>query len=815
MTVPAQNNPRTVAVGNGIATQFSFGFLCVEARDLIVTVDDIPVPGSQYTVAGLGQHQGGSVTFASAPASGVQIVMALEVVLSRSTDYQDNGDLFAQTVNLDFDRIWLALQSTNWGLGRALRLGFFDIDGQGAYRARQNRIQDLADPIYGQDAANRQWVQQQIADLATDGSGQVVLDMLADGSSSDLGSGLIAGAGRTVDTIADVRKQRGTKNPHVTAAGYYARGDKGPAFYIYDPSDTTSADNGGTVIVSQYGHRYKQNHPGSVNIDDFGARGNGTADDSLRIQVAFDWASVTGIPLVASAKTYGLKLSQRIAIEGNPSAYTALVVKTRLRLTGAGMGKTIFKLLDNESTAANPKWFNVMTGNTVIEYLQLSNYTVDVNGQNNKIDSPAAPLPGFQCAALMITGSVASVGVDARLNNSVIDQIEVKNNPGVTNIGIGNRYGHPGATGFNVTISRCRFYNSGIDSQDHSSIFGYGDSTLVIGCTFDHPVASTGVRGPIVAVELHGSNNKMIGCTVRNYLQMAWIGAGDEGIRQGIVIADNTAEVGWWGIGTWSDPVLHDNVSDISIHDNFIHVTGATIAHPHLTGAKHGLYLACGYGSNFLRANISGNIFYCTDRTNNIGAYVGADTGSFMQGLLLADNHFSGFSRGVLVGAGAGTIGTIAIKGNVVENCAATTATPTADTRGIEFRNGSALSLHVAGNFISSGDVGVAPRLGIDLASSAGAGRFFMDANDTGDCEVGIQDLMTVSGRRSGMQALTFAGLPTQSTWKVGDVAYLRPAPEIGTAGSKYVVDGWNRMTAGTGNVLNTDWVQRRMLTGN
>lgn len=638
---------------------------------------------------------------------------------------------------------------------------------------------------------------------------------IANSVDTDLGSALIGGANRVVDTVADVRKQRGTKNPYVVAAGYYARRDKGPAFYVYDPDDSTSADNGGTVLVSEFGSRYKLNHPGSVSIDDFGAKGDGITDDSARIQVAFDWASATGIPLVASAKTYGLKLSQRIAIEGNPNAYTALVVKTRLRLTGAGMGKTIFKLLDNESTTADPKWFNVMTGNTVIEYLQLSNYTVDVNGQNNKIDSPSAPLPGFQCAGLMITGSVASVGVDARLNNSVIDQVEVKNNPGVTNIGIGNRYGHPGITGFNVTISRCRFYNSGIDSQDHSSVFAYGDNTLVIGCTFDHPTASTGVRGPIVAVELHGSNNKMIGCTVRNYLQMAWIGAGDEGIRRGIVIADNTAEVGWWGIGTWSDPVLHDNVSDISIHDNFIHVTGATIAHPHLTGAKHGLYLACGYGSNFLRANISGNIFYCTDRTNNIGAYVGADTGSFMQGLLLADNHFSGFSRGVLVGAGAGTIGTIAIKGNVVENCAATTATPTADTRGIEFRNGSALSLHVTGNFISSGDVGVAPRLGIDLAASAGAGRFFMDANDTGDCEVGIQDLMTVSGRRSGRQATTFNALPTQSTWKAGDIAYLAVPTEAGVAGSKVMTNGWRRVTNGTGNVANTDWLEMRTLTGN
>ncbi|WP_088158818.1 phage tailspike polysaccharide lyase family protein [Achromobacter xylosoxidans] len=182
MTVPAQLNPRTVAVGNGVTTQFNFGFLCVEGRDLTVTIDGAPVAGSQYTVSGLGLHQGGSVTFFSAPAAGAQIVMALTVVLSRSTDYQDNGDLFAQTVNLDFDRIWLALQSTNWGLGRALRLGLFDIDGYGSYRANNNRIQDLGDPIGEQDAVNLRVLLEKLAGLATDGSGQFVLELLAQDS---------------------------------------------------------------------------------------------------------------------------------------------------------------------------------------------------------------------------------------------------------------------------------------------------------------------------------------------------------------------------------------------------------------------------------------------------------------------------------------------------------------------------------------------------------------------------------------------------------------------------------------------------------
>lgn len=155
MTVPLNPNTRTTAVGNGVTVVFPFDFLCLEARDLQVSVGDVVLAPSQYSVSGLGQLQGGAVTFVAAPASGVPILMELAVVAARAIDYQDNGDLFAQTVNLDFDRLWLAIKSAFGWLRRALALGPYDVDGQGSYRANNNRIQDLADPVAEQDAVNR------------------------------------------------------------------------------------------------------------------------------------------------------------------------------------------------------------------------------------------------------------------------------------------------------------------------------------------------------------------------------------------------------------------------------------------------------------------------------------------------------------------------------------------------------------------------------------------------------------------------------------------------------------------------------------
>lgn len=320
MTVPQQPT-RTTHVGNGVTALFAYDFLCLATRDLQVIVNGVEVASSQYTVSNIGQASGGDVTFITPPANLAQIVIQLDVVLDRQTDYQTNGDLFARSINLDFDRIWLAIQQAFGYLNRVPRLGDADVDGQGAYLARQNRIKDLADPIDAQDATNRQWVLQQLADLSVDGSGQFVLDMLADGTSTDLGTALISGAGRTVDTIADVRKQRGSKNRYVIAAGYYARGDMPPALYLYDSSDTTSADNGGTVLVSQYGDRYKLATGNVVRAQNFGVMGDGVRDNAARLAVLRTWAAQKyaagfGVSIRFPAGHYAYSQGQNWAIPG-------------------------------------------------------------------------------------------------------------------------------------------------------------------------------------------------------------------------------------------------------------------------------------------------------------------------------------------------------------------------------------------------------------------------------------------------------------------------------------------------------------------
>jgi hypothetical protein len=55
---------------------------------------------------------------------------------------------------------------------------------------------------------------------------------------------------------------------------------------------------------------------------------------------------------------------------------------------------------------------------------------------------------------------------------------------------------------------------------------------------------------------------------------------------------------------------------------------------------------------------------------------------------------------------------------------------------------------------------------------------------------------------------------PTNGVYAAGDYVPNSAPAKLGTAGSRYVVKGWTRITSGSGHVLNTDWVQDRALTG-
>lgn len=122
MTVSAQT-PINRSTGNGVTTVFPYTFKIISSADIEVTVDDVvKTLNVDYTVTGAGVDLGGNVTMTTAPANGTSVVRRRNMALTRTTDYQDQGELPAATLDDDIDATVLMIQQVDEQTSRAMLL---------------------------------------------------------------------------------------------------------------------------------------------------------------------------------------------------------------------------------------------------------------------------------------------------------------------------------------------------------------------------------------------------------------------------------------------------------------------------------------------------------------------------------------------------------------------------------------------------------------------------------------------------------------------------------------------------------------------
>jgi parallel beta-helix repeat protein len=100
---------------------------------------------------------------------------------------------------------------------------------------------------------------------------------------TNLADSLMSRINRTVDSIAALRALDKTKYTRAFVTGYYGASDGGGGAYQLDPDDTSSTDNGGTVIVATDGARWKLQYFTALSLKQFGAKIDGTTQDTTAV----------------------------------------------------------------------------------------------------------------------------------------------------------------------------------------------------------------------------------------------------------------------------------------------------------------------------------------------------------------------------------------------------------------------------------------------------------------------------------------------------------------------------------------------------
>lgn len=103
----------------------------------------------------------------------------------------------------------------------------------------------------------------------------------------------------SVNSVAGLRSISKLKYAKVETTGYYLIGDGGAAKYYFDSADTSSADNGCTVITGADGGRWKIMVAGSITIKQCGAKGDGVTSDTVAVQTTVDSGYPVYVPVVA------------------------------------------------------------------------------------------------------------------------------------------------------------------------------------------------------------------------------------------------------------------------------------------------------------------------------------------------------------------------------------------------------------------------------------------------------------------------------------------------------------------------------------
>lgn len=142
MTVEAQNIDGSPIVssgpylGNGVTTAFSYEFPITRETEIKVTrqnadlTEDVLALTTDYTVAGVGNSGGGTISLVSAALApaGSKLVLQLDMAFDQQTDYSNQGRIKLELLETSLDSLVLMCRQLKEQVSRAVLVGSFSAE---------------------------------------------------------------------------------------------------------------------------------------------------------------------------------------------------------------------------------------------------------------------------------------------------------------------------------------------------------------------------------------------------------------------------------------------------------------------------------------------------------------------------------------------------------------------------------------------------------------------------------------------------------------------------------------------------------------
>lgn len=281
-----------------------------------------------------------------------------------------------------------------------------------------------------------------------------------------------------------------------------------------------------------------------------------------------------------------------------------------------GEGKPVFKIIDNVSSLAAPKWYTLFHTATYKHDWRINGIVFDGNAENN-----------HKGAARYNQAFIGVFGNSAYCDNVDVNNCIFKNNPGENNIVVGVTQGvFVAILGKNWNLCNNIHVDNGLDSKDFTAVFGYANNVKCDYGVYIQNTSPTVFDGPGArnAFEVHGSEQTFNNNFIKSYFNGAIVNSNWTSTCDQIQINNNImSDMFLGGVRLWRQPTAtlsQTLIKNAQIKGNQIHLNNKLYATE--STYKAGVFGSANFVLSIDSVDISDNTVTTDTGMQNISACV-------------------------------------------------------------------------------------------------------------------------------------------------------------------------------------------------